>query len=218
MHRVRRWAHSLQSDYSPLPRANGRRQSGPGSVAGLGPLYKVALNVESPDFHRRRSKTGLMERMADPMDEGNPIVHATRPQAEDATVLYVIDPQGSTFVAQALAMGLLSSFGHSPKLAIRDFKGQLSFSPQGMSIAGARLNISIQADSLEVTDDIAEKDRQEIHRKMREEVLETDRFPEIVYECSRVSASGSGARYWVALNGELTLHGVTRPVPVSALP
>ena len=44
---------------------------------------------------------------------------------------------------------------------------------------------------------------------MCDEVLETDRFPEIVYECSRVSASGSGDRYWVALNGELTLHGVT---------
>lgn len=150
------------------------------------------------------------------MDQGDPIAHATRPQAEDATVHYVIDPQGSTFTAQAFATGLLSSFGHSPKLAIRDFKGELSFSQNGMSIEGARLNISIQADSLEVTDDIAEKDRQEIHRKMHDEVLETDRFPEIVYQCSRVSASGSGARYWVALNGELTLHGITRPVPVSA--
>ncbi len=46
--------------------------------------------------------------------------------------------------------------------------------------------------------------------------LETDRFAEIIYECSRVSASGSGDRYWVALNGELTLHGVTQAVPVSA--
>ena len=27
---------------------------------------------------------------------------------------------------------------------------------------------------------------------------------------------GSSDRYWVALNGELALHGVTRPVPVSA--
>jgi len=51
---------------------------------------------------------------------------------------------------------------------------------------------------------------------MFEEVLETDRFPEIVYECSRMSASGSGDRYWVALNGELTLHGVTQALPISA--
>jgi len=158
----------------------------------------------------------LTSELADPMDEADPIVHATSPHAEDATVHYVIDPQGSTFIAQAFATGLLSSFGHSPKLAIRDFKGELSFSQNGMSIEGARLNISIQADSLEVSDDLAEKDRQEIHRKMCEEVLDTDRFSEIVYACSRVSASGSGARYWVSLNGELRLHGVTRPMPVSA--
>jgi polyisoprenoid-binding protein YceI len=51
---------------------------------------------------------------------------------------------------------------------------------------------------------------------MCEEVLETDRFPEISYECSKISANGSGDRYWLASNGELTLPGVTKPLPVSA--
>jgi len=76
--------------------------------------------------------------------------------------------------------------------------------------------LSMRADSLECVDDIPEKDREDIHRRMRGEVLETDRFPEIVYECSRVTGSGNGDRYWVALNGELTLHGVSRSLPVSA--
>jgi polyisoprenoid-binding protein YceI len=143
-------------------------------------------------------------------------VHATRTLLEDASVNYVIDAKGSTFVAQAFATGLLSAFGHDPRIAIRNFGGDLSFNLAGSVVEGARLNIRIQADSMEVTDDISEKDKQEIHRKMCEEVLETDRFPEIVYECSRVSASGSGDRYWVVLNGELTLHGVTGSVPVSA--
>ena len=31
-----------------------------------------------------------------------------------------------------------------------------------------------------------------------------------------MTGSGNGDRYWVALNGELTLHGVTRSLPVSA--
>jgi polyisoprenoid-binding protein YceI len=150
------------------------------------------------------------------MDEGDPTVHATRPQVEDATVRYVIDPQASTFMAQAFATGLLSSFGHDPKFTIRDFRGEVSFALTGSTLEKARLTISIRADSLEVNDDIGEKDRKEIHRKMCEEVLETDHFPEIVYVCSRVSASGGGDRYWVALSGELTLHGVTRPMPVSA--
>ncbi len=150
------------------------------------------------------------------MDEGDSAVHATKMLLEDASVHYVIDAKGSTFVAQAFAAGLLSAFGHDPRIAIRNFGGDLRFNLTGLTVDDARLNISIQADSLEVIGDISEKDKQEIHRKMCEEVLETDRFPEIVYECSRVSASGSGERFWVALNGELSLHGVTRSVPVSA--
>ena len=51
---------------------------------------------------------------------------------------------------------------------------------------------------------------------MHDEVLQTDRFPEMVYECSRLTGSANGDRYWVALSGELTLHGVTRRMPISA--
>ncbi len=152
----------------------------------------------------------------DPADEGDPIVHATGPLLEDASVQYVIDTKQSTLVAQAFAGGLLSSFGHSPRIAIRDFQGKVSFTLTGSTIENARLNLSVRAGSLEVIDDVSEKDREEIHRKMCDEVLETDRFPDIVYECSKISASGSGNRYWVALNGELSLHGVTGPLPVSA--
>ncbi len=143
-------------------------------------------------------------------------MHASSPLLEVSAVRYLIDANASTFVAQAFATGLLSSFGHSPRISIGRFRGEVSFTMTGLSVEGARMKINIQADSLQVADEITEKDKNEIHRKMSEEVLETDRFPEIVYECSRVSASGSGDRYWVALNGDLTLHGVTRPLPISA--
>jgi len=47
--------------------------------------------------------------------------------------------------------------------------------------------------------------------------LEADSYPEIVYECSSLSASKTGeGQYQVTLNGELTLHGVNREQPVSA--
>jgi polyisoprenoid-binding protein YceI len=143
-------------------------------------------------------------------------VHATRPLPEDATVRYVIDTQGSTFVVQAFSAGLLSAFAHNPKIAIRDFSGDADFVRAGAILQNARLQIRIRADSLEVTDDISEKDRNEIHKRMCEEVLETDSYPEIVYECSRVTASGSGDRYWAALSGTLALHGVTKALPLSA--
>ena len=143
-------------------------------------------------------------------------VHATRPVPEDAAVRYVIDTTGSSFFVQVTSAGLLSAFGHDPKIAIRDFRGDAGFTLTAATLQGARLEITTRADSLQVVDDISEKDRQEIQQKMYRDVLETDRFPEIAYECSRVTASGNGDRYWVSLNGELTLHGVTKALPISA--
>jgi polyisoprenoid-binding protein YceI len=80
------------------------------------------------------------------------------------------------------------------------------------------VRIVIQAASLAVTGDISAEDRQEIERRMHDEVLETDGFPEIIYECPRSSSiqkMGEGL-YVVELNGDLALHGVTRSQPVSA--
>ncbi len=143
-------------------------------------------------------------------------MHATAPLTEDATVHHKIDAKESTLVVQVFASGLLSAFAHSPKIAIRNFDGTVDFAVGATPLAGARMLLRIQAGSLEVTDDISAKDREEIHRRMRQEVLETESFPEIVYECSKVTGSGGNDRYWVALKGELTMRGITRPVPVSA--
>jgi len=150
------------------------------------------------------------------MMEEESIVHATGPMLEGTAVRYIIDTTGSTFFVKATSTGLLSAFGHDPKIAIRDFQGDADFTPNGGSLLDAHLQLRIRADSLKVVDDISEKDRNEIQQRMYDEVLEIDRFPEIAYKCSRATASGNGDRYWVSLNGELTLHGVTRALPVSA--
>jgi len=141
---------------------------------------------------------------------------AARPLTEDAIVRFVIDAKRSRFTAQAFSTGLLSAFGHNPKIAVRGIEGDAQFVADDATLKDARAHVKIRADSLEVIDDISEKDRREIHRQMYDEVLETDRFPEILYECSQATASGGGDRYWVVLQGELTLRGMTRTLPVSA--
>lgn len=135
---------------------------------------------------------------------------------EEATVRYVIDAKGSTFMVQTSSTGLLSAFGHNPQFAVRDFEGEVDFVPGAPNFNDARVRMKIRTDSFEVADDISKKDREEIERRAHEEVLESDGFPEIVYEASRITGNGSGNRYWVTLNGELTLRGVTRNVPVTA--
>jgi polyisoprenoid-binding protein YceI len=140
-------------------------------------------------------------------------VNQTKPL--EATVRYRIDGKGSKFIVRAFATGLLSAFGHNPTISIEDFEGEAQINPDALEESS--VHILIHAESLAVTDDVSNKDRDEIQRRMHQEVLESDGYPEIEYQCSKVSASKTGeGQYWVALNGELSLHGVTRTLPVSA--
>ena len=138
---------------------------------------------------------------------------ATKP--EGVTVRYIIDSKVSSFTVKAFVAGLLSAFGHSPTIVIPDFSGEVNLNLDAVEQSSLRL--VIQSVSLNVTDDISEKDRKEITRKMQEEGLECDAYPEIVYECTQGAGSKTGdGQYSVTLNGQLTLHGVTRNQPLSA--
>jgi polyisoprenoid-binding protein YceI len=99
---------------------------------------------------------------------------------------YLIDAGVSRFTVRGFAGGLLSGLGHNPVVAIRDFTGDARWDPEAPEQASLRLKIL--AASLAVQNDISEKDRREMERGMREEVLEIGRYPEIVFESTAVSA------------------------------
>lgn len=126
---------------------------------------------------------------------------------------YLIDKSSSKFTVRAFATGMLSSLGHSPTFAIRDFEGDLEFSPEATNRTSLRIHV--KADSLEVMDDIKSKDRQEMESTMNQSVLETAKYPEIEFATTSVAATQLGeGRYQASLNGTLALHGVTRPIAV----
>ncbi len=138
-------------------------------------------------------------------------------KTEDATntLRFELDAGLSRFAVQVFAGGLLSAFGHSPVIAIRDFQGEIDYHAQ--AVEKSIIELRIDANALEVASDVSDRDRREIVRIMRQEVLEVDRYPKIVYHCSRVSASTTGqGQHWAALNGDLTMHGITRNQSVSA--
>ncbi len=95
---------------------------------------------------------------------------------------YRFVPEESTFTVQAFAEGLFSAFGHDPLIGIRDFSGEAKFVPG--TFEDASVNVVINASSLAVVNDVKEKDRQEIERMMRDEVLETVKYPEISFKSS----------------------------------
>jgi polyisoprenoid-binding protein YceI len=127
---------------------------------------------------------------------------------------YILDKSASRFTVRAFASGMLSAMAHNPTIAIRDFTGEANFDPAAP--AQASLRVQIRADSLEVTDEIKSKDRMEMETLMKQKVLESLKYPEILFESTAVSADQVGeGRYRVAINGNLSLHGATLSLPVT---
>jgi polyisoprenoid-binding protein YceI len=134
--------------------------------------------------------------------------------AETQADRYVVDGRASRFTVQAFATGMLARMGHNPTIGIRDFSGEMRFHPDQLE-AGS-FHLVIKSASLSVQDDISDKDLREMERLMKQEVLEAAKFPEIVYDAPSISVTKmADALYSAALNGKLTLHGVTRNRPIS---
>jgi polyisoprenoid-binding protein YceI len=109
---------------------------------------------------------------------------------------------------QAFASGLISAVAHSPKIAIREWTGTVNFIPDTLS--DAKLKVVIKTSSLEVLDELRESDRRELQRVMNDDVLETRRFPEVVFESSVIGADRQkDSVYRVNVEGRLSLHGIT---------
>ncbi len=131
----------------------------------------------------------------------------------ESAVRYAIDGRIGRFTVRAFASGMLSAFGHSPTIAIRDFAGEAQFNPDRLE--SASLHVTVRAASLTVSDDISDKDRRDIEREMQDNVLESGKYPEIVYDCTRVSVSDTGnGQNPITLHGNLTLHGVSRGLTI----
>jgi polyisoprenoid-binding protein YceI len=134
---------------------------------------------------------------------------------QSGIVHYAIDPRASQFTVQAFASGLISAVAHSPKIAIRDWTGDASFVPD--SLTDAHLGVAIKAASLEVLDELRDSDRRELHRVMNDQVLETGKFPEMLFESTNISAEQlRESLYRVNIEGNLALHGVTNTHNFSA--
>src|SRR5215813_12554398 len=128
---------------------------------------------------------------------------------------YRIDASKSRFMVHAYAAGLLSFAAHNHNIAVRDFAGEAE-ATYG-SVEPASLNMRVKAASLAVTDKVSDSDREKIETTMRNEVLETSKYPEIVFQSTGVVATRlDEGKYQVKIPGNLTLHGATHSVTINA--
>lgn len=126
---------------------------------------------------------------------------------------YKVDASQSKFMVKASAGGLLSALAHDHNIAIRDFDGVATFT--FVSVSPASLHLTINAESLAITDKVSDSDRTKIEKTMRDEVLEVGKYPEIVFKSTGVEANKIGeGEYRAVISGEITLHGVTKAASI----
>src|SRR5215213_4426907 len=134
-----------------------------------------------------------------------------------ATVTYNLDPSQSKFMAHANAGGLLWFKGHNHHLDAGDFSGQVQIT-EG-TVTPASLRLVVKAASLHETGaDFTEPQKQIINKELHDIVLHPDQYPEITFQSTNVTLKKSLAdRHEVNIDGDLTLHGVTRRITIPAV-
>jgi polyisoprenoid-binding protein YceI len=132
-----------------------------------------------------------------------------------AVVRYRLDAGQSRFMVRAFSGGPLWFKGHDHFIMVREFTGEAQLTPG--AITPASLQITARADSLVETRDIfTEQQKQIINKELREIVLETSQYPEIIFKSTDVTGKLAGSQFEAKIGGDLTLHGVTRRIVIPA--
>ncbi len=120
-----------------------------------------------------------------------------------------IDPARSTVTIHVGKTGVFSAFGHG-----HEVRGPIAQGGVEASAVDPKVKIMVRAGDLKVLDpDLKPSDRAEVQSTMLgPKVLDAQRFPEVRFRSTRVQHEGDGWK----IEGELTLHGQTRPVTVRA--
>jgi polyisoprenoid-binding protein YceI len=127
---------------------------------------------------------------------------------------YVLDSGRSRFVARAFSGGLLWFKGHDHLIAVREFTGKAQITPDSVNPASLQLNAKA-ASMVETRDVFTEPQKQIINKELRDIVLRPEQYPDIVFKSTNVSGKAIGSnRYELKIAGDLTLHGVTRPITI----
>lgn len=141
-----------------------------------------------------------------------------RDAAARGEAVYAIDTQRSLAVMRVYRGGRLARFGHDHVVASRALQG---FALLARAAAESRADLYIPLDMLTVDEPALRAeagfettptaaDAEGTRRNMLDKVLEAQRFPYAVLRLTRAA----GELPAVTLTAEITLHGVTRTVPV----
>jgi polyisoprenoid-binding protein YceI len=143
---------------------------------------------------------------------------AQGPAAARGTLMpMTIDPAASRVLIEVGKAGMFGFAGHAHEVLAPEIRGEVDMDAANLS--GSSVWVEFAAPALRVTGaNEPSADVAEVQRVMLgERVLDTGRFRTIAFRSRRVSvASRNGSAADLLIEGDLTLHGQTRPMTVRA--
>jgi polyisoprenoid-binding protein YceI len=117
-----------------------------------------------------------------------------------------IDPTQSKLLIHVSKSGVFSSFADNHEVEARIAEGSLDAKT-------GRLKLSVDSRKMRVLDpELPSDKRQQVQERMLgPEVLDSDRFPTIVFDSSHVQEGEGGT---LRVDGMLSLHGITKPISI----
>jgi polyisoprenoid-binding protein YceI len=137
------------------------------------------------------------------------IVAAQEPEA------LIIDPGQTTITLHVGRAGVFAFAGHDHEVVVPAMQGRITL--DRANVSRSTVSVTFEAAALKVTGKgEPPEDVPEVQRVMlSDQVLDVQRHPTITFQSRRVSVLKQSANQMtLGITGDLTLHGVTRPLEV----
>jgi YceI-like domain len=120
---------------------------------------------------------------------------------------HTLGPDSASLVVKTYREGVAAKAGHDLIIDVRDWEATLEVAAEGSSLRLRADPRSLYArDGLRGIKPLSDRDRDEIRKNIDEKVLGAE---PVEFRSSAVEGADGGAR--LAVRGELTMHGQTRP-------
>lgn len=128
---------------------------------------------------------------------------------------YTIRPGKSKLQISVYKQGVFKAFGHNHLVSANNISGRVLFNEK--MPADSSVELTVQAASLSVIDPgESDSDRQQVQSTMTgKEVLDAQKYPEIRFTSTRVTAEKKTDEGWeIVVEGRLALHGIEKSISI----